>query len=232
MYKCVVVEPEIEGNLGFLARTMENFGIEELILVNPDFQISEKARQKAMHAQDMIDKAKIVESLEKALEEVNYAVGTTGHNATKTNILRNSVAPEEVAKKASEVEGNVGIVLGRESKGLTNKELEKCDLVSTIPTSEDYQVMNITHAAAVYFYELFKHSGTKEKKGKASGREEKQVLENIFKDMMNSVDYSEEEQEKMTHSFNNMLGRAMVYKNEVNALIGSFKKIKSKLGEK
>ncbi len=230
-YSCIVVEPEIEGNLGFLARTMANFKIEELILVNPQFNIGEEARNRAVHAQDIIDNARIVDSMKKALETVNFAVGTTGIDASSSNVIRKSIEPEEMAKRASEVGGSVGIILGRESKGLSNKELEKCDIVVRIPTSEDYPVMNITHAAAVVFYELFKHREEKEKR-KASKREQRETLEKVFKDTTKHLSLSPEEIDRAGKVLRNFVGRSFIDEHEANTLIGTFKQINNILGDK
>ncbi|MDY6788464.1 MAG: RNA methyltransferase [Candidatus Nanohaloarchaea archaeon] len=230
-YNCIVVEPEIEGNLGFLARTMANFEIEELVLVNPQFQIGEEARNRAVHAQEIIDNARIFESMEGALDTVDFAVGTTGIEASSSNPVRKSITPEEVAERASEVEGDIGIVLGRESKGLSNQELERCDLVAKVPTSEEYPVMNITHAAAVIFYQLFKERG-ENKDRKASDRSQKKVLENIFKDTVELLGLDPEEQERSSRVLRNFVGRSFLDRREANTLIGTLKKVNQKLGEK
>jgi TrmH family RNA methyltransferase len=229
MDKCILVEPEIEGNLGFLARTMANFSIDELILVDPDFQIGKEARNRAMHAQDILDNVKIYDTFDAALTEVDTAVGTTGIDSSR-NALRNSITPEQMATRRAEVEGDVGIVLGRESKGLSNDELERCDLVVTIPTSEDYPVMNITHAAAVVFYELFKHTEAEEKE-RLSGRDQKETLENIFKAMMNRLHYSEDYRERTQTCLENLIGRSFLYEQEANTLIGFFKQVNEELGD-
>lgn len=230
-YSCIVVEPEIEGNLGFLARTMANFEIEELILVNPQFQIGEEARNRAVHAQDIVDNARIVDSLEKALGAVDFAVGTTGIDATSSNVVRKSIEPEEMADRASNMDGNIGILLGRESKGLSNEELEKCDLVVKIPTSEDYPIMNITHAAAVVFYELFKHRDETEKR-KASERKQRKTLEKVFKDTTEHLDLSPEEIERTSKVLRNFVGRSFIDEHEANTLIGTFKQINRIIGDK
>jgi TrmH family RNA methyltransferase len=225
-----VVEPEIEGNIGFLARTMANFSVEQLILVNPQFQIGEKARNRAVHAQDMLDQTRIVDSLDQAIEHVDVAVGTTGHDASASNPLRNAVSPEAMASRAATVDGNVGIVLGRESKGLSNDELGQCDLVVTIPTADDYPVMNITHAAAVIFYELFKQQN-EDTVAEASNRQQKQALDNIFKGMTTSLDYSEQQEEHIQQCLSNFIGRSFLHDKEANTLIGFFKNIQQQLGD-
>ncbi len=230
MYSCIVVEPEIEGNLGFLARTMANFDIEKLILVNPQFRIGEEARNRAVHAQDILDDALILESLEDAVERVDFAVATSGVDSSSSNILRNTMTPEKAAERAGNVEGDIAVVLGRESKGLSNDEIRQCDFVVKIPTSDDYPVMNVTHAAAVIFYELFKHRDKAEKKP-ASSRAEKKQLEQIFKNMLETMDYAEEDRERAMQCLTNFVGRSFLEQREAHTLIGLLQKIESQLGD-
>lgn len=228
MYKCIVMEPEIEGNLGFLARVMANFRFEQLILVNPQVRISKKAKDRAVHAQRILENVKIKDTLEEALEEVDFAVGTTGlESDSSSNVIRNCMSAEDMGERAGKVEGDVGVVLGRESKGLSNNELEKCDMVAKVPTSDDYPVMNITHAAGTVFYEIFKNSGKKE--GKASSRDEKEYLKHIFKNMLDKLNYSEEENTRYMRCLNNFIGRSFLEKKEANTLIGLFKRIENQL---
>ncbi len=222
--KCIVVEPEIEGNIGFLARTMANFDFKKLILVNPKIKIGEKARNRAVHAQYILDNVKIVEKLEDALELVDFGIGTTGLEAdSSSNVLRNTMDVRDMAQRAGKVEGNIGIVLGRESKGLSNEELSMCDIVVKVPTSNNYPVMNITHAAGVVFYEIFREKNLETIK--ASSRGEKKYIKHIFKSIADNLDYSEEETDRIMQCLNNFIGRSFLDKKEANTLIGFFKEV-------
>ena len=53
------------------------------------------------------------------------------------------------------------MLIGREGDGLNNHEINLCDFMVTIPTFPEYPVLNASHAAAIIFYELFKHSKDK-----------------------------------------------------------------------
>lgn len=54
------------------------------------------------------------------------------------------------------VNGNIALLFGREGDGLNNQEIEQCDILVTIPTSDEYPIMNITHAAAIIFMKYLK----------------------------------------------------------------------------
>lgn len=132
----VIVEPEVPENTGFISRLCANFGF-KLKLVNPKFNLS-KARSTANNNQDILREAKIYNSLEKALEEIDFAVGTKPRKGTSCENFN--------------FRNNTSIVLGRESSGLTNQELKLCDATVYIST-KGYNSLNLSHAASILMYE-------------------------------------------------------------------------------
>ncbi|WP_414837012.1 RNA methyltransferase [Candidatus Nanohalococcus occultus] len=138
MKAIVLIEPEIPENTGFIARLSANFGY-QLRIVNPEFNI-EEARSTAKNAQKQLRDAKIFDSAEKAVEDLDYIVGTKPGRGNSLHEFE----PRE----------NTSIMIGRESSGLSNKELELCDCTVYIPTS-GHSSLNQSHATAViasHFY--------------------------------------------------------------------------------
>ncbi len=224
--RVIFVEPKIEGNLGFLARSMANFDLNELFLVKPQFKISFKDKMYAAHAKEILESAKIVNSLNEAVKDLDFIIGTTGIKTTRKNILRRSVEPEKLRELLKNCKGKVGILFGREDSGLSNSELKICDFVVRIKTSEKYPVMNITHAAAIIFYELYKDEIPAQTE---NVKKEKEELEKTFKAVITKLDYSENKRDFTTRCFKNLIGRSFVFKEEAKTLIGVFKKIDKKL---
>jgi len=142
MRSVILVEPETPENTGFIARLCSNFGF-NLRLVNPDFNLKD-ARKTANNAQDILRSAKLFDSLEKALENVDFAVGTKPGQGSNC--------------REFQFRENTSIVLGRESSGLTKEELELCDTVVHIP-AEGYGSLNLSHAASVIMYEASENNG-------------------------------------------------------------------------
>ncbi len=154
--RVVLVGTEGEINLGFIARLVKNFDADELVLVNPRVSIGEEALRFAAHAKDvLLERTRIVASLDEALKDVSLSACTSARVGQKTDVLRHPVTPWELAEKASGYE-SVAVVFGRESTGLTREELLKCDLLVSIPASRTYPVLNLSHAVAIVLYELFK----------------------------------------------------------------------------
>lgn len=132
MKAIVLVEPEIPENTGFIARIASNFGY-NLRIVDPEFNMS-KARSTAKNAQEKLRDAEIFESVEDAVDDLDYVVGTKPGRGDSLYEFE----PRE----------DTSIMIGRESSGLSNKELELCDNTVYIPTS-GHTSLNQSHATAV-----------------------------------------------------------------------------------
>lgn len=219
MFRAIVVEPENAGNLGFIARLVENFGIDEYVIVNPQCEIDDTARQYASRAEDTLIGARTPDTLDAAITDLDYCIGTTGVDVSDENVTRTAVPPEQMTAELP-ADAKTGILLGREGTGLTNDELDRCDFVVRIPTTDAYPVMNLSHAAAVLFYELFRGDSTPSDDGTGSSREQRAVLENLFKDVTGTLDWKDHRQEKTVRAFRNVLGRAYVTDKEVSLLLG------------
>ena len=157
MISVAILEPKTPGNVGAVARVMKNFGFRELIVINPQCDIlADEALARAKHAKDVLKKAKIIKSL-KSLK-YDYLIATTGKTGGSYNVTRLTVTPEQVSE---EIPRNAKTVLlfGREGIGMTNEEIEGCDIVVNIqtPGSSNYRTLNLSHAVAVVLYELSKH---------------------------------------------------------------------------
>ncbi|MFB6088323.1 MAG: RNA methyltransferase [Candidatus Aenigmatarchaeota archaeon] len=220
MIEIIIMEPEIPGNIGAIARAMKNFGYENLLLVNP-CEINQEAKNRAKHAQNVLKNAEILERDEFEWDDYNLLVGTTGIMSNEYKVLRNSITPKKLREKLSRVEGDIGIVFGREGIGLRNEELKKCDLVTHIPTSEEYPIMNLSHSVTIFLYEL-----SQEKDGELyqlMGKNEKKTMLKVFKYLVEKVNYKDYRKDKTYQIFRNIIGRGMISKRESHTLIGFLK---------
>ena len=152
--RVVLVEPEGEINVGFIARLIENFNVDEFYIVNPKMNIID-ARRFAARASHILDKVVIVNTLDQALKDTELSGCTSAKVGSSGDYLRHSISIEKFAELALHYK-SVALVFGRESVGLTRSELKRCDLVVYIPTSPKYPALNVSHAVAIALYELFK----------------------------------------------------------------------------
>ncbi|WP_456396620.1 RNA methyltransferase [Thermococcus sp.] len=222
----ILVEPEYQMNIGFVARAMKNFGVGELILVNPP-EIRGEAYKFAMHARDVLEAAKIVESLEDALAAVDLAVGTTAIAGKKYIAERAPITPRELKQKLEEYPGKVGLFFGRESRGLENEELELMDLTVRIPASEAYPTMNLSHAVAVVLYELYegKTSEVRRSLEPATWREKDAVVA-IWGELLEVLEYPKDPVRRRYFKtiFRRLIGRSFLYGREAHSIAGPLRK--------
>jgi tRNA/rRNA methyltransferase len=222
-YKVILAEPKFEGNVGAVARAMKNFDFYSLVLVKP-CEIGEEVYKRAMHAKEIVDNAETFENLDDAIKDLDYIVGTSGiESKIDKRHLRNNLSPKDFASKMIGIEGKVGIIFGREDYGLYNTELEKCDTVITIPSSEEYPVLNISHSASIIFYELF-CTQTKGKKIRKTSKFERNKLMEHFVELLDAINYPEHKKKNTTMMFQRILGRAVLSKWEFHTLMGVFSK--------
>jgi tRNA/rRNA methyltransferase len=127
-----------------------------LYFVRPHFDKAEAAKY-STHGNDILIAAKTV-TLSQLRKKFDILIGTTAIQSTsRLNILRESINAEQLAKIIHDSSTkDFCILLGRESSGLNNEELELCNLVVTIDTKTNYRTMNIAHALAIFLYEISK----------------------------------------------------------------------------
>jgi TrmH family RNA methyltransferase len=215
------------GNLGAIARGMANFNVSKLVLVNPKCSpqdIDALVRSKQGH--ELLKKAKIVNSLENV--NADYLIATTAKLGTDYNIPRSPLSPEQLAKKISKVKAKFALVFGRESDGLTNDEILKCDFSVTIPSNPKYPTLNLSHAVLIMLYEIFKQSREK-KTGEHivyASKKEKSVLLKIISKVLDNMKFATAEKKQTQKTvWKRLVGKAELTKREAFAVIGFFKKL-------
>jgi len=170
-----LVEPKGPVNVGHVARLVQNFGAEKLYLVEPKVDLSVAAIY-ASHASEVLDEA-IVTSFRRVREENELLVATTAVRASKkSNVIRRSVGPDRLNRLLSSSRSS-SLVFGRDTTGLTNREIEACDVTATIDTAPGYRALNIGHAAAIILY-LASHRGGKNRA--VQGRNAREIFARSF----------------------------------------------------
>ncbi|CEJ45664.1 RNA methyltransferase [Umezakia ovalisporum] len=151
--RIVLVEPAGPMNVGSIARVMKNFGLHNLVLVNPQCNpLAEEALKMAVHAKEILKSALLVSTLPEALQGCIRAMATTA-------IVRDWEAPLENPRTAlpwllESPEEPSALIFGRENRGLSNEELNYAQRFVRIPTSENYSSLNLASAVGICCYEL------------------------------------------------------------------------------
>ena len=147
--RIVLMRPRVPENLGAIARVMKNLGQSDWAVVQPATLDFRAAARVAVHAQELLDRPRIVESVEQAVADCVWVVGTTSRRVRG----RHSLAPWEVAAQARE-RGPTALVFGDERSGLSNADLLRCHDLSAIPSEPEQPSLNLAQAVLVYLWEL------------------------------------------------------------------------------
>jgi len=228
MISIVIIEPETSGNIGSIARVMSNFDAKELILINPKCKIDSDSRRFAKNAQSVLENARIADI--KTLKEFDYLIATTSKLGTDYNIPKTPMTPEQLGEKLSEIKGKkVALVLGRESDGLHNDEIQMCDFIVTIPASKKYDSLNISHALTILLYEIKKKelSGEMLKRYTPISAKEKEQIMKMLDAAMSGMDFREESKmETQRAVWKRMISKSFMTRREAYALMGFLRKVK------
>ncbi len=151
--RIVLVNTTHPGNIGGVARAMKNMGISDLCLVEPKSFPHPDADARASGATDILERARVVATLDEAIADCGLVFGTS---ARQRHIPWPLVNPRELAAIAAPLAGKakVAVVFGREDRGLTNEELQRCHHHVHIPAVESFSSLNIAAAVQVITYEL------------------------------------------------------------------------------
>lgn len=141
------------GNIGAAARAMKTMGLRDLWLVAPESFPDEVATARASGAADLLESARVVNTLQDALADTVFSAALTARRRELSlpRMQARDAASELVARSR---DGIVALVFGNETSGMTNEEVSLCSLPVTIPTDPDFSSLNLGAAVQVLSYEL------------------------------------------------------------------------------
>jgi tRNA (cytidine32/uridine32-2'-O)-methyltransferase len=132
---------------------MKNMGLERLCLVSPQHYPSAEATARASGADDLLALARVFQSLDDALSGCRLVIGTSARQRTVAwPLLEPRACATLLIREATA--GQVALVFGRESSGLSNEELDRCNYLVHIPTNPEYSSLNLAAAVQVISYEV------------------------------------------------------------------------------
>lgn len=163
---CVILDhPDEARNIGSACRAMANNDIKDLRIVgkNENYDI-EKIYILAIHARYIFDNAKFYDDIIQATKDCVLSAGTTRRQGKKRGKL---LLPEEFALEADKLSGSqneksfggkVAVIFGNERTGLTDEQLDMCTIGVTIPSSNEFGSLNLSHAVQIICYTLYRQN--------------------------------------------------------------------------
>ncbi|AUI85390.1 tRNA (cytosine(32)/uridine(32)-2'-O)-methyltransferase TrmJ [Vibrio azureus] len=225
--KIVLVGTSHSGNIGSAARAMKVMGLSRLVLVDPQCEIDGQTYALASGAADIAENAKIVSTLEEAIEDCGLVVGSSARSRTLNWPM---LEPRECGEKFA-LEGQthpVALVFGRERTGLTNEELQKCHYHVSIPANPEYSSLNLAMAVQTLSYEVrVAHLALQQSQYKPQVVEEyprhkelDMFFEHLEKVIVETQFISKEQPGKVMNKLRRLFSRARPEAQEINTLRG------------
>jgi TrmH family RNA methyltransferase len=158
--RIVLVEPSHPGNIGAVARAMKNMALEELVLVRPKQFPHAEATARASGADDILERARVVETLAEGLDGCGFVAATTSRDRDQNfRVVDVRDAAERIVAEARR--SPAAVLFGAERTGLRNEDIDSSHVLIRIPANQAYLSLNLAMAVQLVSYELFRARGAK-----------------------------------------------------------------------
>lgn len=227
-FRIVLCQTSHPGNIGGAARAMKTMGLSRLYLVSPDSFPDAHATVMATGAADLLQNATVCDTLEQALEGCALVIGLS---ARKRQLSHELLPARQAAERAVAVASSqqVALVFGTEMSGLSNAELDLCQLLAMIPANPEFSSLNLAAAVQVMCYEIRMASlsqGTVQaaKAGQLATSDELEKFYRHLEEVLIRIGYYNPDQpKKLMQRVRRIYARANLEKEEVNILRGVLK---------
>ncbi|KAF0144931.1 MAG: tRNA/rRNA methyltransferase [Nitrospirae bacterium] len=227
----ILVEPKEAGNIGASARAMKNMGFKNLELINPAEFLNDEGRRMACNDVDVLEKAKVHKNLGDAIKDKGIVIGATRRLGKRRGLIlpvKDGLKRAIIAAKKNKV----AILFGRESKGLSNKEVEECGFMITIPADPLSPSLNLAQSVLLVAYEL----GQKAYKAASPELVKRAELETLYSHIQSTLkllDYiprgSRDLEARIMRNLKHMIGRAGLTDWELRMLYGICSQVEKKI---
>ena len=151
--RVVLVETFHPGNIGSVARAMKTMGLHDLVLVSPRVFPSETATRLAVGAADILESARVVESLAEAIADCRLTVAASARRrGHEWPLLDAAGCGRQMVAEARQAPA--ALVFGPERMGLSNEQLQSCTHRVEIAANPEYSSLNLAAAVQILTYEI------------------------------------------------------------------------------
>ncbi len=233
--RVILMETSHPGNIGATARAMKTMGLSQLYLVSPKAFPDKAATEMASGAQNVLEHAICVNSLDKALVGTRLIFMTS---ARPRELALPVLSPSDAAKTMASMpeETEIALVFGRERIGLTNEELLRGHYHVEIPTNPEYSSLNLAQAVQIVAYEVAKAAASSKpvpvpvEEELASAEQVAQYYEHL-EEVLKKIDFLKPSNPKQVMlRLRRLFNRAKLETVEVNILRGILKQVMQSIG--
>jgi len=225
--RIVLVRPRIGRNVGAVCRAMKTMGITDLSVISHDSPLDlAEARKVAVHASDVLEAASFYDEISDAIEDCAVVAGVTRRRGRRRKYF--SLMPDELADRIARNAGaRTALLFGNEESGLTDEELEQCDLAVHVPSSPLFPSLNLSHAVQIVAYEIHRRAqrSTLNPYTPINRQKLDSLVEIMVRSLANIGFFKQVGSEEMSVFLRGILGRAQLSEREAKRIEKIFRKI-------
>lgn len=223
----VLAFPQDSQNIGSVCRAMKTMGITRLKIVRTEPVDELRVSQLAVHAIDVYKNAEKFSSLPDALRSASFSIAFTRRLGKFRKLA--AFNPKSLSDFISKYpQGEIALVFGRESNGLSDEEVNICNSVCTIETSDKFPSLNLSQAVQIACYSLFTGLSDYETSNNVVPQERVLSTRDRAIEALSTMGFfKEESQEKQSYSLfiKDFLSRSAFSENEIKRVDKFFDKI-------
>ncbi|MBI9102736.1 MAG: TrmJ/YjtD family RNA methyltransferase [Spirochaetales bacterium] len=229
--RVILENPKQSKNVGSVCRAMKNMGLTRLYIAGQTQVDLDAARVTAIHAADLLETAVYCDSVEEALAGTVFSAALSRRRGKKRKYF--SLYPEELAKKVLSIKkGDVALLFGNEVSGLSDADMDLCNVAVKIPVNEEFPSLNLSHAVQVVSYEIFKALSADREGHRPEGytpinREELRELTGSITQNLKTIGFfTKGDTEETSDYFRDIFARASLSRREADRMTLVFTKIR------
>ena len=233
LVRIVLIDPSHPGNIGSVARAMNNMALSDLVLVRPRAFPHAESTALAAGADDILAGARVVESVEEAVADCSFIAGTTSR---PRSYYWEFTTPRDVAGRivALAPENRAALLFGSERYGLATEDLNLCNVLVRIPANPEYCSLNLAMSVQLAGYEIFMareqpQSHTQLEMALAPSGDVEHFYAHL-NEVLNEIDF-EDRTGHLMERLRRLFNRAQLDRNELNILRGLLSAVQGRRGQ-
>ena len=216
----ILVEPAQPGNLGAAMRVAANFGVPRLELVRPKIEPDDpEVLDWACGSDQHIACRRWTHLADAAASCHTLVASASGRGRQNLPIVDPHKALQTLVERGLP---GVALVFGNETRGLSREDLDRCDLVISIPTQPRFPVLNLTQAIAILLATFAMHDSSAEvyREEPARHGQVEGLMEHLRQSLLTIGFLDPRNPDRILRKLRRVIGRAGVTENEVAILRG------------
>ena len=226
----ILLEPQLEENIGAVARAMLNFNLHNLRIIKKKWRPNRISFKTSAKADEILKNAQVFKNLEDAINDLQFVFATSNRKRDLNTDLVNLKQGTKIINNYKN--SKVGILFGPERSGLTNEHIALCDKIIEIPLNKNFKSLNLAQSVLLIAYELFNLTLSKTNFVKIKKTRKKELII-FFKVLQNYLEKGnffkvKEKKKYMMRNVKTIFNKADLTEKEIKILLGIIKNLTKK----